>query len=400
MKKEDLYRVSDRCLEYSLYGLILVIPISSAAIEIFFGFLLFFFLLKKASRPDFTFLKSRINIFLFSFIFFSALSLVNGGPYLMKCLRALCSKWAEYVMIFIIAQDALRNSRRRINASISILLGMGFILCIDAFSQHFLHYEFIRGRPLIALIDGSSIFGTTASFQHYNDFGTYLVFIILLAMALCLSGIKRVYKTFFFALSILLVICLLMTFSRGSWLGFLVASLVMSFISRKFKKVLPFIFIFLAILFCVPAIRERVAFTLHPRGDADRFMVWQTAIRMISENPFLGKGVGTFMDYFFAYRPKLFTQYAHNCYLQIWAETGIFSLISFLLFLYALLLKAFKAFKATGNFFVLGLLCGISAFLVQTFFDTQLYSLQLSAFFWLMAGILSVLSDNKAGVNS
>jgi O-antigen ligase len=74
--------------------------------------------------------------------------------------------------------------------------------------------------------------------------------------------------------------------------------------------------------------------------------------------------------------------------LQIWAETGIFSLLSFLIFLTLLLGRGIKAFMINQNSLVLGLLCGISGFLVHSFFDTHLYSLQLAFLFWSMAGLL------------
>ncbi len=128
------------------------------------------------------------------------------------------------------------------------------------------------------------------------------------------------------------------------------------------------------------------AFTFGPSGDMDRFKVWQAAFAMIKDHPILGQGIGTFMDNFRKYMPNLIIQYAHNCFLQIWAETGIFSLLSFLGFLVLLFSEWIKAFNKNHNFLILGLLCGIFGFLVHSFFDTDLYSLQLSMLFWFTVG--------------
>jgi len=52
-----------------------------------------------------------------------------------------------------------------------------------------------------------------------------------------------------------------------------------------------------------------------------------------------------------------------------------------------------KVFKKSQDFILLGLICGIFGFLVHSFFDAHFYSLQLSVFFWSMAGIAQALAN-------
>ena len=390
--KQGWLKILDLCSEYSLYGLILFIPISTAAVETFFGFCLLFFMIKKAINPDFKIFKSYTHLFLLLFIIFSAASLFNSGPYIIKSLKALFFKWAEYVLIFLIAQDTLANFKRRRHICIYILLGMACILVIDSFSQHFLGIEFIRQRGMFRPGGYSRLFSVTASFQHYNDYASFLVVALSLSLALLIPKQKKIYNFGLYLLIGLTIASLLLTFSRGSWLAFVLSLVLMLFISRKVKKIFPILAAFIILIISLPGTKERVDFTFGVTGDADRFIVWRSAARMIKENPFLGKGLGTFMDYFHKYVPQLFVQYAHNCYLQIWAEAGIFSLLFFLIFLSLLLLGGIKTFKAKGDYIALGLVCGIFGFLVHSFFDTQFYSLQMSSFFWAAAGILQSIT--------
>jgi hypothetical protein len=67
MNKEKAATLLDRCLEWLLYLLILLIPVSKAAIEIIFTMAMFVFAAKKILEPDFRFLKNRTHIFLFLF---------------------------------------------------------------------------------------------------------------------------------------------------------------------------------------------------------------------------------------------------------------------------------------------------------------------------------------------
>lgn len=391
--KEKIIKIVDFINEYSLYGLAFFLPISKVAIEIFAGLAFLGFIVKKILKPDFKFLKSWSSIFLLLFIVFSALSFFNSGQYLAKSFRALFCKWLKYAGIFLFVQDTL-NTRKRIKKAVFIFLAVSAMVGIDGLSQNFFGLEFLRHRSM-AIVRGE-LYGITGPFNHYNGLGVYLVVVLSLVLSLLLSNkIQYKYKFILFILEILLAMCLMLTFSRGSWLGFVCILFLMLMLSCKLKQLAPIFIIFGILIFFLPAMKERAAFTFSPIGDADRFIVWQSAIRMIKENPFLGKGIGTFMDYFHAYAPNKTIQYAHNCYLQIWAETGIFSLLSFLVFTGAILYQAIKIFRKNSDYLLLGLICAVFGFMIQSFFDTHLYSLPLATLFWYILGLTAITTKIK-----
>ena len=395
--KDKTLRILDYIIEYSLYFLIFFLPISKAPLQVFSGIAFVAFIIKKILMPDFRFLKTPLHYCLFVFVFFSLLSLFNAGPLIDKALTAFFLKWMKYIGIFLFFEDTFLT-RKRIRNVLIILFVSSALVGIDGLVQKFSGVDFIRGWKLIPVIPPA--YGVNASFNHYNDFGAYLIVILPLVIALSISG--RLNKISFIALiglEILLSVCLMFTFSRGAWLGFVLTMCFMLILSsrnmaRKMVFLIPF---FIGMLVLVPGLWDRLIFTFTPRGDADRIKVWHTAFLMIKESPFLGKGVGLFMDNF-SRLSDLNTQYTHNCYLQIWAETGIFALLGFLGFIGVLLVNGIKAFKSNQNFLLLGLVCGLFGFLVHSFFDTQLYSIQTSMLFWSMAGILSVLSVKQIQV--
>ncbi|MEK7254556.1 MAG: hypothetical protein AAB316_07420 [Bacteroidota bacterium] len=67
-------------------------------------------------------------------------------------------------------------------------------------------------------------------------------------------------------------------------------------------------------------------------------------------------------------------------------ENQGFALLSFLGFIAFLFIDAIKTFNKKENYLLVGVLSGIFAFLVHSFFDTGLYSLSLEVLFWFMAG--------------
>lgn len=390
--KHKLTKFFEYACLYSVYGIIFFIPISTAAIEIFFGLALIFFLLKITLANDFSFLKSNIYLVVFVFFIFCAFSLFNSGVYFDKSLNSLIFKWGEKLLIFIIVSQAM-TTRRRIRNALFIILAVSFLVALDGLFQRVYLVDFLRHRNV--LISAKKIF-ITASFKHYNSFGAYLSFVLTLAVSLLLSRPgKKVYSFLLVLLIILLGACLFWTLSRGSWLSFFVVLMLIAILTRKIEIIVPIITVFITIVFFFSSFYQRFVFTFGPSGDAGRFAIWRSALKMIRENPFLGKGLGTFMDYLPKYNPRLGAQYAHNSFLQIFAETGIFSLLSFLLFLWLLISTALKAFRKTHDYVLLGFLCGICGFLLHSFFDTHFYSLQLSTLFWAMAGILAALSSQQ-----
>ena len=394
--KEKCFKLFDCINEYSLYLLVFFIPISTAGIESFFGFLLVSFIIKKFIKPDFSFLKSSSSIFLIFFVVFISSSLIYSGTYLAKSFTALFFKWFEYILIFIIAQDALSNRRRIKNIIIVLLFGLG-LTCISGLSQRFLGFEFLRHRPLVGIEGG--FYGITGPFQHYNDFGSYLVVVSFIVMGLLLARIKPITKIMLIGLLCLSLLCIFLTFSRGSFLGLVSVLILMLIVSHKFKASVFLLLLFVIVLSFLPGTKERLVSTFQIGGDTERFAVWRGTWAMIKDNPFLGKGIGTFMDYFPKYIPGLTTRYAHNCFLQIWAETGIFGLLSFLGFLGVIFWKSIKTFRRNSDFILLGIICAVFGFLIHSFFDNQLYSLQLAVLFWFMLGLLLARTNLSNGKN-
>ncbi len=387
MTKDKAEIILDKCVEYLLYAMIAFIPISISAIEISFSLALLAFLIKKVLKPDFGFVKNFTHLFLFLFFGFCALSLFNSEVYFTKSLRALFFKWLQYIFIFIIVEDTLNTSKRLRNA-IFILLGVSGLIGLSGIVQQFRGVDFLRQR---VLVDGGRI---TATFQNQNSFAAYLVPVLLLVTSLAIfPQLKKQYKWILFFLGSLLGICLILTFSRGAWLGFFVGLVLMLLIFRnKIKRTFLPVCIFIIILMSIPALRQRVISVFQPGGDAMRFSIWKNAWAMIVDNPFLGKGLGTFMDHFPKCTNLESPYYAHNFFLQIWAEAGIFALLSFLLFVGSILHEGTKVFKKSSPQglsmgLLLGLLCAIFGFLVHSFFDTNLYSLQLAVLFWFILGL-------------
>lgn len=390
--KLKILRYLDVAVEYSVYGLVFFIPISIAMTGTFAGLAVTFFLFKKILSPDFTSIKSNKALFLFLLLFFifMGLSLFNSGPLLVKSLKALFFKWGRYLLIFWMIADTFQDTGRIFRA-MCVLLFSATLVGLSVFSQKFFGWEFLRARPLSYSV-------VTGPFKNQNGLAAYLTCIVPIVLSLSLWKWKRaIVKAVCLSVLTVLTISLLWTISRGGWTGLVAGGvfiIVIAFV-RRIKKLILILFL-ASLLFYVPLL-TRVLSVFKPVINNERSILSHGAWSMIIEHPFLGKGIGTFMDYCAFYTHNFGTYYAHNCFLQIWAESGVFSLFFFILSIGYAIFKCVKVILRTPEspafFILIGLSAGLLGFSVHSFFDTQLYSFQLSFLFWVVLGLMVALSS-------
>lgn len=393
--KPKLLRFLDIAVEYSIYGVLFFIPISIALVGTFAGFAIFLFLLKEILSPDLSGIKANKILFLLLLFFFvfMDLSLLNSGPLVGKGLRALLIKWGRFPLLLWAIIDTFKDPRRIARAGWVILFSASLV-GLSVFTQKFFGFEFLRGSA-----GGGISIPSTGPFKNQNNLAAYLTCVIPIVLSFMLLKRRNIFvKLPFFFVSALLILSSFWTKSRGGWLG-LISGLIFITLAvnyQRIKKLFWFLF-FSSYLFLVPLIGAALFF-FRNRRDSDRFILSYGAWQMIKENPLLGKGLGTFMDYCSHYTNNLGAYYAHNCFLQIWAESGIFSLLAFLLFTGYVFFKSISlilTLDKTLNFYLLsGLTAALIGFLVHSFFEVHLYSFQLSFLFWVLLGLIIASYSN------
>jgi len=421
--KLKILRFLDAAVEYSVYGIIFFIPISIAMIGTFAGLAITFFLVKKILAPDFSSIKSNKVLFLFLLLFFvfMDLSLLNSGPLIAKSLKALFIKWGRFPLLIWAIIDTFQDTRRIVKA-VYVILFSAALVGFTVFTQKFLGFEFLRGRIL-----GSSSLPSIGPFKSPNGLAAYLTCVIPIVLsfgfgfgygkpnhgplasgygyrkpnhgllAFSLWEWKRVaVKLCLLLITPMLIMSSFWTFCRSGWLGLISGLIFVTLVTNyhRIKKVFWPLFLS-SYLFFVPLIGLALFF-FRKRQDSYRFTLFHGAWGMIKEHPLFGKGLGTFMDYCALYTNNPGVLYAHNCFLQIWAESGVFSLLSFLLFVGYVFYRSIKVslkMPKSPNFLILiGLTAGLLGFLVHSFFEVHLYSFQLSFLFWVVLGLTVALS--------
>lgn len=210
----------------------------------------------------------------------------------------------------------------------------------------------------------------------HNATGSVYALASIFALVFALRSRKK-QKIYYIIILLLCLAGLVMTQSRGSYVGFIVGALLVIWL--HFKSFLKFIIITVAIsvvsllLIFLTNLHERFIQILDITNwtIGTRIDLWKKALYLFKQSPIFGVGFGRFNDinyninnYGYTFTrldefvgvPKIFYVYhasnfdfnfahAHNSYLQFLAETGIIGLgliIFFWILCYKILLKAYN----------------------------------------------------------
>jgi len=251
---------------------------------------------------------------------------------------------------------------------------------------------------------------TVSTFENPNVLGEYLVLVLPVLFAMMISVKKFNLRVLFFVSYVLGFSCLVFTWSRGAWLGFIFSVIIFVFLkSPAFLTITallsPAIVLTLSFLMNTDVAKRILSIgNISDSSTSYRIDIWHGALRLIEDKGLYGIGIGTeaFSSVFpqYALAGTESAPHTHSLYLQLISETGVFSLISFVLIClaYFSLVLAYMRTSPSKNSRTLsvGFLCGICAFLTQSFTDYTWYNYKIYLFFWLMLGLsMAVLNLSK-----
>ena len=396
-------RLAHAIQEGSLYVMLVWLPFSKAAIEILFGVMLCGWLLQYAwpggwrlsvwSRP-----VARFPLLaLLSYLTVCGVSiLVSDFP--RTSLTGYIGKTVEYALLFVMAAE-LGQQPRAWRYGLLLLLVGALLACSDGLAQEFLHRDPLRHYRL-------DVYGRMyAPYQNPNDLATFLIVVIPLLCSQLLMASRRwtIPLAGFLAFA---VGCVIRTGARGALVGLIVGLIAMALC--LWRKRMPALLALAGGLAMVGAAALRHLSGKPDIGVRDRVFMWQAGWDMLKARPILGQGINTFMSNYLYYwvGGEHSPRYAHNCYLQAAAETGLLGLASFLWLLGAILWTVVRGAVSldvhpSSRRFLAGCVGGIAAFLVQAAVDTNFYSLRHAALFWTLAGLAvgCAWSQSHAAVN-
>ena len=247
-------------------------------------------------------------------------------------------------------------------------------------------------------------------FFWHNQMAGYLLYLIPLPLISIFFKQKKQAFIWFIPLVFLLA-ALIFTFSRGAWMSFSISLIPLAYYLTRRSKVLKISkYLFLSgLIISFLFLLNSDAFTNRVKSISLEFIpstrttsgnlrasVFPSSFSAFSDYPLLGVGPGVFRQAFHKYQaqPWLYTNYAHNHFLQILVETGIFGLLSFSLIFIGLgriLIKYRNKYLKSVNersLYIIALSLSLASAFIHNLIDIDWNLASLSLIFWSSAGTL------------
>jgi probable O-glycosylation ligase (exosortase A-associated) len=233
------------------------------------------------------------------------------------------AKWMDYYnkmfLIYFIGLLSMNSEKKLLATCWVIALSVG-CLALWANDQHY-----VQG---LAVVHGPGAEGSTL--YDHNDFAMLLVMTLPFYWHLMRYSKNGFLKLLNLALLPLAAHAIMVTFSRGGFLG--MVAIVLTIVFRERRKALGAILIALGVGFFVilagDSYRHRIGSIddyQEERSASGRLEAWEVGVRMTVQNPVFGVGLQRFTDAFPHYS-KWDPRVAHNSWVQLMAECGLIAL--------------------------------------------------------------------------
>ncbi|HEY9645340.1 MAG TPA: IctB family putative bicarbonate transporter, partial [Chroococcidiopsis sp.] len=318
------------------------------------------------------------------------------------------------MLLFALMARVLRSPRLR-SILITIYLHVALFVSVAGIRQWF-----FGANALATWVDAdSSLAGTTRVYSYLgnpNLLAAYLIPAVAFSAAAIFAWKNWTAKALALTMTLINSACLILTFSRGGWIAYVVAGFVFLLLLvhwftiylPRFWRIwaLPIVLgasaalVVVAVITVAP-LRDRVLSIFAGREDSSnnfRLNVWAAVKEMIRDRPILGIGPGNdaFNRVYPRYQRAGYTALsAYSIFLEILVETGVIGMTCFLWLLLVTLnigwtqIQRLRQQANPQGFWLIAAIAAICGMLSHGLVDTVWYRPQVSTLWWLMLAVIA-----------
>lgn len=354
------------------------------------------FLVRSMKDRGFRFGVEKMDLYLFLFLL-SVLIAQAFSVYPGLSLRFLVFYATDFLLMLMLV-SSIRSKKELSDVLEIIMIGV-------ALAGLYGVYQGIRGVPVnqsqvdVDLNEGMP--GRVYSFMgNSNIFAQIIVMFVPFFAAVVLSARGWQKKMLFTVAAIPSFIALLMTYSRSGYVGLAIAVFVFVFLVKR--SLVPFFIVLgiLAVPFLPDTVLRRIS-TITNLQDSSityRFDIFESMWMVIRDFWYTGVGLGSDavqrVTQNYQYLTKSAPLHSHNVYLQVWVETGIVGLISFIGWMIRTVKKSLRVVYDTDADIYLRMVLiagvsGLTGILAIGLVEYIWYYPRAMMLFWIFIGIMA-----------
>lgn len=304
------------------------------------------------------------------------------------------SIYAAYILFYFVLVNTIKTRQQLyvlvallvLSTTVTSLYGLYQLKTVGATSEAWVDttlFEDIKARV-----------GST--FENPNVLGEYLVLIIPVAIAMLWGQRGWTSKLVTLGLTGIMLVCLVYTYSRGAYIGLMLAFALFA-VLRDRRFVILGVIGLLMLPFVLPASvinRFTSIGNLSDTSSSYRISVWLGSLKLAKD--YWPSGIGLGLEPFKLIYPKYslnaaYAHHSHNIYIQLLIETGISGFIMFFAMIvvyYKTMLAGF--YKTKDKFistFMIAIASGMAGYLAQGMVENIWYNNRVLLTFWVMLAL-------------
>ncbi len=304
-----------------------------------------------------------------------------------------------FTLFFVVISQSV-DSKKKADILVRALIIIGALVSVYGFYQY-MHQDQFSGQWVDADMFSSITFRVYSTLENPNVLGEYFLLVLPFAASIFLTAKNKADRFVSFICGCAMLVCLVLTYSRGCYLGLLVsAAAFLVLIDRRF--LLLGILGLLALPFVLPDTILNRFLSIGNMEDSStsyRVYIWMGTLAMLKDYWFsgIGPGIGAFNKVypFYAYH-SVSAPHSHNLFLQIFCDAGVIGFMVFASIIWMFYRLGFRAVSVEKNWREkIHLIAGISAisgFMVQSLTDYTFYNYRVMLLFWAVLGLTAALA--------
>ncbi len=306
--------------------------------------------------------------------------------------------WAVYFafMIFYFVIVNTIKSKEQLFNLLTVFSLSGLAVCIYGILQYIFGWNVTQAWMDEEMFEDIKM-RIYSTLENPNVLGEYILLVLPISISLMWTKKNILPKLFYALISLIMAVALILTFSRGCWIGIMAsAAIFITFVAGKLWGLA-----LLALPFVPMIMPESIINRFMSIGDMKdsstsyRVYIWMGTLLMLKDFWLTGVGLGTeafTQVYPFYSYSSIVAPHAHNMFLQIMVESGIIGIVMFLFLIFMFVKKLIDGYQYVKkdselSVLIVGIAAAVFGFLVQGLFDNCFYNYRVFMIFWAVIAI-------------
>ncbi len=345
----------------------------------------------KSYKGEYGIKMGRCGLCLMLFLIISSLSTVFSSS--LKGSIGVLGMYIIFIGFYYIIRDQLR-SEKTLSGLLKIFAISAAVVSVYGILQYMFKWDTQNAWIDTDMFEEATM-RAYSTLANPNVLGEYLILALPIIALVIINYTKTAWqKIVYTGVFGATFLCLILTQSRGCWIGFMASALIfITYYRSSLWKVIPFVLLLLP--FVIPETMINRFLSVGDMSDSStsyRVYIWFGTLNMLKDYWIcgIGQGEAAFRNIYPEYSYHgIVAPHSHNLYLQLIVESGIVALGVFIASMLIFFKDMINLQQKNRHFGIVAsaLMSGVAAFLVQSMFDYTFYNYRVMAIFFMVIAI-------------